>query len=49
MGWLFSVALLTVGLIYKNDVLVVTSGLFTIAGSIGAAAVTLKNNNKNDK
>ena len=47
MGWIFSVALLFSGMILKNNVLVVTSGLFGIAGSIATAAITL--NKKNDK
>lgn len=48
MGWIFSVALLFSGMILKNDVLIVTSGLFGIAGSIATAAITF-NSKKNDK
>ena len=49
MGWLISIAMLIVGLIYENDVMLIASGLFGIAGAIAFASVTLKNNKKTDK
>lgn len=38
MGWLISIAFLIVGSFTGNDCLIVTSGLFAIAGSIAFAS-----------
>ena len=42
MGWLFSMALLFAGLITNEPTLLITSGLFAIAGSIAIASHTVK-------
>lgn len=42
MGWLISIPLMIAGLIVKNDVIIITSGLFAIAGGLGEIASKLK-------
>ena len=42
MGWIAAIILLAVGLAGKNDILIVTSGLFAIAGSIEFVRSDLK-------
>ncbi len=37
MGWLISIIMLLFGCMNGNDTLVIASGLFAIAGSIGGA------------
>lgn len=47
MGWVISLAML-VGCIFVKDInILIASGLFAIAGSIGVVATAM--NNKNDK
>ena len=41
MGWLISITMLIDGCFSGNEVLVFTSGLFAIAGSIGGAMENL--------
>lgn len=41
MGWLISVVMLLFGCMDGNDTLVIASGLFAIAGSIGGAMENL--------
>ena len=48
MGWLISIGLLIMGLFLKNDTMIMSSGLFAIAGSIAFASITRKAN-KTDK
>lgn len=42
MGWITAITLLAVGLAGENDILIVTSGLFAIAGSINFVRWDLK-------
>lgn len=43
MGWIFSLALFVAGLVHNNDQLMfIASGLFAIAGCIGAMVTALK-------
>ena len=42
MGWIICVAMLVAGLIMKNDAMIVTSGLFAIAGSIAFGSINIK-------
>ena len=35
MGWMISIVMLMIGCKYNNNVLIIASGLFAIAGSIG--------------
>ncbi len=42
MGWLTSIVMLFVAAITGNEVLMITSGLFAIAGSIGGGADIIK-------
>ena len=35
MGWLFSIVLFIFACVHSNDVFMITSGLFAIAGAIG--------------
>ena len=44
MAWMISVAMLLVGSFSGNDILVITSGLYAIAGCISGAAQILKGN-----
>jgi hypothetical protein len=52
MGWLFSICMLLIGCFSGNNILVVTSGLFAIAGAIGVAgsniSEAIKKINKRD-
>lgn len=41
MGWLISIIMLLFGCWNDNEILVVTSGLYAIAGSIGGAMENL--------
>ena len=43
MAWIISIMMLVYGCIKGNDILVITSGLYAIAGCIGGAASILKN------
>ena len=45
MGWIISVAMLLIGSFSGNDILVITSGLYAIAGSLSGAAQILKGDN----
>lgn len=49
MGWLIAIPALLVGVIIHNDILIVTSGLFAIAGSLGSIATVVKQNNDQQK
>lgn len=42
MGWLISIPLFVVGLVTKSDALIMTSGLFAIAGGCGEIATRIK-------
>ena len=42
MGWLISIPLLIAGAIIKNDILIITAGLFAIAGGCEEIANRLK-------
>ena len=42
MAWIISLAMLVFGCINKDYILIVTSGLYAIAGCIGGAANILK-------
>ena len=42
MGWLIALPALLAGVILHNDILIVTSGLFAIAGSIGTLGASIK-------
>ena len=41
MGWIISIAMLIIGCAHGNDTLLITSGLFGIAGSITSTAQAL--------
>ena len=43
IGWMLSIAILGAGLVNNNMTLIITSGLFAIAGSIGYGFITLQN------
>ena len=49
MGWFFSIAALVVGAINHDSTLIMVSGLFAIAGSIGSVAGTIANVLDRDK
>ena len=49
MAWMISVSMLLVGCIKGNDILMVTSGLYAIAGCISGAAQILKGNDDEQK
>ena len=42
MGWLIAIPALLVGVIIHNNILIVTSGLFAVAGAIGVLSSTIK-------
>ena len=48
MGWVFSVCLMIASIVFKNDMALIASGLFAIAGSIeiwlNQIAIAIKNN-----
>lgn len=41
MGWLIAIPALLAGLIVHNDMMILTSALFAIAGSIGTLSAVL--------
>lgn len=43
MGWLFCIPMFIGGAITGNDTLMITSGLFAIAGAIAVGSHTIKN------
>ena len=49
MGWLIAIPALLVGVIIKHDILILVSGLYAIAGSIGSLAVSIKMKMDEDK
>ena len=42
MGWIFSIALFVAWCITGNDIALIASGVFAIAGEIGIVAVRIK-------
>ena len=52
MGWLYCIAMLLIGCFNDNNILVITSGLFAIAGAIAFAgsniSEAIKKNNKRE-
>lgn len=49
MGWLFSIALFVLACVHGNDIFLITSGLFAIAGAIGSVATMIKSNAEKSK
>lgn len=41
MGWLFSICMLLIGCFGHNNILVITSGLYAIAGAVGVAGANI--------
>ena len=45
MGWLIGIIMLVIGCFEGNDILVLTSGLYAIAGAVGSGFVNITNKN----
>ena len=48
MGWLISIIMLVIGCFKGNDILVITSGLFAISGSIENCCHKMKGADDNE-
>lgn len=48
LGWIFSLCSLIVGLKNHNEVLIIVSGLYAIAGSVGFGLMSLRPNSSKD-
>ena len=49
MGWAIGIALVVVGLIKSDSVMIVAAGLFALTGAVSAVAVSLGKSGESEK